>query len=352
MNRCGLHHVSLVLVVAVLAGCSSPPPPRSAKEEISKAERCVESAKDWERKNEIDLALGEYKRAKEEVGKGRAFAQGSERDKLEYMEKDIRAVVTKLEMLKLTKLAEPEKPKLPPVAAVKTEDPEEKKRREEDEARKKREASEAKAEARIAEIAKTAAAPQTGAKKAKEDETDVAPEVGKKDKKDQGADKPAEPGAPAILKAEGPFPPMTEKSPPIKIYKLETKGRFAFVYVQIFNNAEAGKRIMNVIPFFKDANGQVMIDPKSTAVYPFSGFDPNAAQPMGGQKLEALTTGSHQITGFEGIRLVGVGEHDRAKDVKKVGIKVIYGDFSVQTDAWSGDAPADVPGLKALEEKK
>jgi len=349
--------LSTVLALAVLAGCgSSPQPARSAQEEIGKAERFIASAKEFDKKNEVDVALDQYKLAKESIGKGTSFAEGNELARLRYMEEEIRGAVTSLEMRKLTQAAKPEKPKAEAPLA-KTEDPEEQARKEAAEAKKKKETADAKANAVIDDIAKSVAAPPPSAKKTAKET--AAPGSGAEAKREdtKAGDKAAaaeDAGPPAIQKAEGPYTALTDKSPPVQVCKLQTKGNFALVYFQIFNNSETGKRIMNAVVFFKDVNNKPLIAPQAAAVFPYSkDFKADTADPFHQEKVTALTLGSAQVTGFEGLRLVGVGESERAKDVKSVAVKVIYADG--KDDVATGlaaDAPGEVPGLKALEGKK
>ena len=348
--------VVLAFVLAIVAGCgSTPPPPRSAQDEISKAERFVDSARDWDRKGQLDQALDNYKQAKELIGKGISFAEGNELSRLKYMEEEVRGAVTSLEMRKLTReAAKLERPKVAMNAQVKAEDPEEKKRKEEEAVKKKLQAGEAKATAAINDLARSVSAPALAAKKEQRRAGTESDVVEKKEQPKAGEkEKPSEEAAtPAILKAEGPFPALGEKSPPLQVCKLETKGDFAIVYFQIFNNAEAGKRIMNAVPFFKDANNQPVISPQATAVFPYHSFKASVANLFEQPLVTALTIGSVQVTGFEGLRLVGVGESDRIKDIKKVSVKVIYHDGKSDDATGPTEGPTETPGLKALEAKK
>jgi len=357
MNERWHQFLALAVVTAIVSGCGSAPPPRSAQDEISKAERFVDSAKDWNRKGQVDQALDNYKQAKELIGKGISFAEGNELSRLRNMEEEVRGAVTALEMRKLTQEASRmEKPPIAANAQVKTEDPEERKRKEEEAAKKKLAAGEARATAAKDDLAKSLSAPLLAAKKEQkgaEPESDVAekkerPKTGGKEQ-----DKPGEEAAAPIgMRAEGPYPALTDKSPPVQVCKLETRGKAAIVYFQLYNNAEAGKRIMNAIAYFKDVNNQPLIDPRSTAVFPFRSFKPDAANIFEQPLVTALTAGSAQVTGFEGLRLVGVGESERAKDIKKAAVKVIYSDGKSDVDTGPAEGPTDVPGLKALEAKK
>ena len=352
MSRRGPTTILLALVVAILAGCgSSPPPARSASNEISDAERAIDSAKQWERKGELDLALGEYNRAKDIISKGKAFAEGTELAKLNNMEDDVRSARMKLEMAKLTIAATPKKEEKAPVA-VKTEDPDEKKKKEDEAEKKKKDAKVAAAQADIKKIAELTAATTPPAKKAQADEPEPPPEPKGAKAGTKGDEKVADPDAGAIKKSAGPFPALSEKSPPIQVCKLEIKGKFALCYFQLFNAGEAGKRIMSASVFFKDGNNSPLINPLAAPVYPFDGFRDKVANLIDGQMINALSLGSQQVTGGDGLRLVGVGESERAKDIKSVAVKVVYADGTVAVATSSADAPADVPGLKALDPKK
>jgi hypothetical protein len=139
----------------------------------------------------------------------------------------------------------------------------------------------------------------------------------------------------------------------VQICKLDIKGKFAVAYIQLFNNAEQGKRIVSWGVFFKDGNNAPIIDARTVAVFPYDGFKTNVPDMIGGQIVNALTSGSHQVTGFDGLRLVAVGEHDRVKDIRAVAAKFAYHDGSnVVGTGPGGDAPNEVPGLKTLDPKK
>ncbi|MCY3019402.1 MAG: hypothetical protein NTW87_10310 [Planctomycetota bacterium] len=365
MNRCFRGSLLLTLLFAILTGCGSPPPPpKSMAKEIGEAERALDAAKNWKGKSEFDLALGEYQRAREIVSKAKPSAEGTELTRLQNMEEEARTNIIALETRKLTAPPKPVDSTPPAVADVpKTMDPAEKKRKEDEAAKAKRDADAAKAKDDIAAKITAVASPTT--KKKKDDEPEPTAEelkTGKAAQKGEGAGKGGEEkagegegeGGQAIKKAEPPFPAITDKSPPLQICKVEVKGKFVLAYLQVYNNAEQGKRITTWGVFFKDGNQQAFIAPQTVAVFPASGFKNNVPDLVGGQIVTALTVGSQQITGFDGLRLIAVGESERAKDVRAAAAKIAFHDGTNVVATYSGAAGGlEVDAtLKALQPKK
>ncbi|HEY3325490.1 MAG TPA: hypothetical protein VGP72_33870 [Planctomycetota bacterium] len=338
--------VLTVIGLSVLTGCgSTPPPPPSAAKEIEEAERCISAARSKETMGEIEMAMLEYNNAREVISKAKGFAEGSEANKLSDMEMDVRRRLSDLEVKQMTKPEEKPKPKTKAVAA--SEDPEEKKKRELDAEEKKRLAKEAQQKADLAakfNVSAQSALKSQGKKAKDKDDDDVAAPAKGAEKKD-GEAGTAEGDAPKakVKKFVGPYPEVDEKSPEVEVLKMTiAKSKFAIAYFQLYNNKEAGKRIMNVAVYFKNANGQEMIAPGAVGVFQYDGFKADAANPTE-QSCPAVTAGSHQITGLEGLRLVAVGEHQRAVDIKSVGVLVVYDDGTKVSGAGPAAGPDGLP---------
>ncbi|HYG78226.1 MAG TPA: hypothetical protein VEK08_24700 [Planctomycetota bacterium] len=340
---------TLPLLVVVLTGCGSPPREvPSARKDIDEAQMAMDSSRSKERVGDYDMALGDLRRAREAINKGKTYAEDTDLSKLNSMDDEVRKRMMDLETRRLTKASEPVKPKAV-AAAPKTEDPEEKKKREEAAAEAKRLAAAAKEKAALDATFKVAET-KTGPAKVKEDDEPVPADVKTAAKKKaDGEEEVAEGEAPKRKTAVGPFPELLQGSPPLEIVKLTTRGKFAIAYFQLYNKDNNGRRIMNVAVIFKNANGQEMINPLSVATFSYSGFKPDITNPTEQSTAAAVTSGSHQITGGEGMQLAAVGEHDRAGDVKSVGVIVVFDDgtkVSAAGPAAGAEAAAPVKGLK------
>jgi hypothetical protein len=340
--------IGFVAGVAALSGCGSRRvETKSAGKEIGDAERFMDSAKSWESKGQLDLAITDYRQAKEAIFSGKSFAAGTELSKLNSMDDDVRKKLTDLQTKKMTIIPEPEKPK---VVAVKSEDPEEKKRKELEAAKAKKEKEAAAAKQALTDSFATANAAVSKPKDKKEEEDIVAaPKAAAKDgdKTAEGGEAPEEKGPPALKPADGPYPAITDKSAPLEIVRLANKGNYVLGYFQLYNKNQNGRRIMGVSVFFKDTNNQPVINPQSTAVFQYSGFKADIKDPFD-QSVPAVTAGSHQVTGFDGMRMVAVGEHARAGDIKKLSIKILFDDGSnvVETGPANAAAVDTVKGVK------
>jgi hypothetical protein len=351
----GCINVGLVALMAALSGCGSRhvAETKSAQKEIAESEQLVDSARGWEKKGQLDLAIGDYNRAKDVIFAAKSFAGGTELSKLNNMDEDVRKRLTDLKTRKLTVTPEPEKKA--PVAVVSTEDPGEKAKKEA-EAKKAEQQKKAAADAKaLTDSFTTANASATKPKDNKDEEEAPATKGAAKpgDKAAAPGDKVVDgdaaddKGPPAIKPADGPFPAITEKSPPLDICKLANKGNYVIAYAQIYNKAQAGKRIMGVSVFFKDANNQPIIAPQATATFQYSGFKADIKDPFD-QSIPTITLGSHAVGGFEGLRIACVGETPRSGDVKKVSIKVVYDDNTnvVETGPANAAAIDTVKGVK------
>ena len=317
-----IHHLSclhLAFLLFMLPGCGrSRQATRSASVEISEAEQRMDSAAIWVSKNEIMRGIDEYKKAQELVLKGRVFAEGSELSKLKNLDEEVRQKLNDLEIRKFTQRKAPENPTAPIVAsAPDSQDVRKKKAADEDEKKKKNAATALQEALAIQEKPKTK-------------EEDMAPETPRQTSAGTGevgqGDDPKD-DEQKISKPIGPFPAVTEKSPAIAIVKIITRGKYAAAYIQIYNSKEQEKRIGRVSVYFKDKDNQTLIKGSaSTAIYPFQGFNVEAQDMLFGQAVEALTIGSQNITGFNAIQLVAVGVHDKAADVRKVSVEVLFTD--------------------------
>ena len=335
---------SLTFLPGCGGGGRAASPTKSASSEIAAAKRSMESAQLLQSKGEWDLAMAEIKNAQSKIKEGLGFASGPDKRALQNLDDDARSAMSYCEAEKMKappKLAKPQDPVQ--VAVVDTTDPKKKER----EAKEKQDAEAAakrqkELKAKIEESEK--AVPK---KQPKEEEPAAVPAAATKDgeKKAGGAEgaegeKPEEAAKP---KGIGPFPPVTENSPEINIVKVTNNGKFAFAYFQLYNKGDNGKRIMGVTVVFKDKDNAPMTNANQSITVPFEGFSEKAKDPT--ENPNALTLGSHSIDGHGALQLVGVCQHDRAKDIKKVGIRVAYDDQSSVAD--SGPS---APG--AAEEKE
>ena len=325
------------LTMALLSGCGETPPPPSAAKEINAAQDAIDTAKVLQGKGKFKEALDQYTEAREQINKGKAIAEGTELKTLKNMDDDVREKLFSVET-RVSAMKEPEKPKT--VAAAKGVDVAEATRKAED-ARKKKESDKARAASQDI-AAKLEIKEDKAAQVAKQDDSDDAP-----DKK-----KPEGNAIVENIKAAntGPFPEVTEKSPPVEIVKLFSKGEYVFAYIQLYNNTEQGKRIMAGNIFFKNKDNQVMINPASTGVFLFQNFKADAKDPFE-QPTAALTSGSMQVTGMEGLRLVAVGQHPKAAEVRKIGVKFVFDQgASVTATGPEGNVDTPVPPiLKGLK---
>ncbi len=322
-------------LLAILVGCGSPPPPPSAATDMEDARRALDSARTKEKQGEIELALADYRRAKESTARAKPNADNNELTEIRDMDEESRKRISALEIKKVTLAAEA--PKTAPV--VKAEDPEEKKQRELAAAANQRQIESKKAAEALDKSFKTQ---EVALRKAKEEKTDDVDAVAEKKARDaakpadaekKAIDEKKDDGKPAEAAETGAdkpkkvafFPEITDKSPEVDVVKLTLKSTYAYGYFQVYNKSENGKRIMSVVVFFKNANGQEIVTPQSVAVFAFSGFSPDRTNPME-QNTEALTAGSHQITGLEAIQLVAVGEHPKPSEIKSMGVIVVFDD--------------------------
>lgn len=350
------------LTLVVLTGCGSPPPPPpSAAKDIDEAKTNLDTARSMEKMGQLDASIAAYERAKEAIGRGKEIAEGSELSQLNSMEDEARAKVSALRIKKINLASQPEKPKVVAAASgPKTEDPEEKKKRETEAIEKKRAAEAAKTTAALdATFQKGVAVGKAKEKTADDDEPAAKTEKPAK-KEGDGADDAAAaaggdaaPKGKAIKEAKGPFPAITENSPEAEIVKLQVKGKFAIAYFYVYNKKENGRRIMSHAVFFKNANGQEIVNPPSVGVYPFNGFKADIADPSN-QSLDGLTTGSHQITGFDAMQFAAVGSSDTIAQCKSVGLIMVFDDGTKLTatgptggvDLNAGGATGPLKGLK------
>jgi hypothetical protein len=347
------------LTLVILTGCGSPPPPPpSAAKDIDEAKTNLDTARSMEKMGQLDASIAAYERAKEAIGRGKEIAEGSELSQLNSMEDEARAKVSALRIKKINLASQPEKPKV--VAATNSatsEDPEEKKKREADAIEKKRKAEAAKTTAALdATFQKGVTVGKAKEKTADDDEPAAKTE---KPAKKEGDDDAAAAGGEAapkgkpIKEAKGPFPAITEQSPEMEIVKLQVKGKYAIAYFQVYNKSQNGRRIMNQAVYFKNANGQEIVNAPSVGVYPYNGFKADIADPST-QSLDGLTTGSHQITGGEGMQFAAVGTSDSVSQCKSVGIIMVFDDGTKLTasgpsggvDLNAGGATGPLKGLK------
>lgn len=317
----------LPVLLVMLAGCGSPPPPpKSARDEISGAERALASARQAENRGDLDLALNEYRSAREYVNKGKEFARNVELNLLTDMEKDVRKKITVLETKKETAPKPVAKPTV--IAGAKAEDPQEKIRKAEEAKKKLDDAEAAQKKKDLAALYDVKDKPKA-AKKSDDEEAEADPKpktVAAKKQDGTKADDAEETAVKPAAKKIGPFPEVGAETPPLEIVKLEKKGKFAICYFQLYNKGNDGKRIGNVGVFFKNGNGQPMNNPAAAIAIPFGKFTATAANPYDQHAAWAITSGSHQITGTEALQLVGIAEIEKASEVQSVGVRVVFDD--------------------------
>ena len=350
------------LTLAILTGCGSPPPPPpSAAKDIDDAKSSLESARSLEKQGQLDSSIAAYQRAKDAIFRGKEVAEGSELTQLNSMEDEARAQMSALQIKKINLASQPEKPKpLAVSGGSKSEDPEEKQKREAAAKAAKLKAETAKATAQLdATFQKGVTVGKAKEKQADEDEPAVKTEkkVESKDGDDQAAagDPAAAPKGKSIKEAKGPFPAITEQSPEIEIVKLQVKGKFAIAYFYVRNKSDNGRRIMNQAIFFKNANGQEVVNAPSVALYPYVGFKSDNADPST-QNLDGITVGSHQISGGDAMLFAAVGQSDSVAQCKSVGVIMVFDDGTkltatgpnggVDLNAAGGGATGPLKGLK------
>jgi hypothetical protein len=334
----GLAAASILAVF--ISGCGDPPPPpKRADNEIRSGQNSMESGDTFYRKGDYNSAMSSYNSALASINEGRKFAVNTDKTTLDNMYKDVQDKIADAEAAQMRAKSEP--PKVKPVSDQSKKDDEkaakEKAAKEKAEAAEKKKADdEAKELAKLANAGKDSKggkveeAPATTAAAA--DASKAKPDAAK-DPKAAAADaegeekKAAAEAATAILKAKEPYPAVTEKSPEIEVIKIGYSGtKYVYAYIQLYNKDENGKTINKVAAYFKDKDNQTIIPDNSAYTFPFEAFRPNAKDMIGDQNGDALTLGSAKIDGNSAKRYVVIGEGDRAKDVKKVAVKVMYDD--------------------------
>lgn len=321
------------------AGCGDPPAaPKGADSEIGAARSMVDSGDSAVRSRDYPRALSMYKSAKEKLEEGRSHAKESEMSAVKSLADTIREKIDEAELKQVTDKVEP---KVPVVTEVKKQEDAEAKQKAE-EAKKKAEEDKKVAAAREKNEKLLTRKDSGGAKGDDDPAVKPGPDKGGEKSATGGDKKPVDGDAeaappkdadPSIAPAKPPYPAVTDKSPEIQIIKIATKGRFVYAYFMLFNKTEDDKRINVVNAFFKDKDNQTMID-HGAVTFPFEGFKLDTHKDMiGEQVIDAMTLGSDVVTGRGVRRYVVVGEHDRAKDIKKVSLQVVWqdGNPSVET---------------------
>jgi hypothetical protein len=332
---------SLGFGLIMLPGCGGGAPATQTKKadaEIGTARRSIETAKIQRSKSEYDLALSELNNARSAIKSGLSFAGGADKSTLKNLDEEVSKLSSQYEADKI------QNPK--PVVAKETTtvaqvDPEIAKKKAAEEKAKKD--AEAAAKAKKDMDAKMSIADKPGDSKKNKMDDEPGPLPGDA-KVAAGGEKKADGEAaedPAKPKGIGPFPPADDNSPALNIVKVTSNGKYCFGYFQLYNKDENGQKIMGITIYFKDKDNALMIQPQSVITIPFKGFSEKAKDPTNGGN-DAVTLGSHSIDGKTAMQFVAVGEHERAKDVKKMGVIVIYGDGSKISEVGpSGPAAAE-----------
>ncbi|HLX64625.1 MAG TPA: hypothetical protein VKX17_25355 [Planctomycetota bacterium] len=315
-----------IVLALELTGCGSPPPPpRSAKAEISDAENAVAVADALCQRGAYDQAKTQYETAMSAISKGQTFAAGSEKDRLESLRTDVHK--KKLECEDLARRAEVAAANKPKTAAVPTAksvgvDPEV----------EKRNAEIAKAVADAKRKKEIEADISAAAPKKKADEPEDAGEVAanRKDKaKPKAGDAASDDAAKAPTKDKnGIFPDVTDASPELQVVKLQHIGKFVVAYVQLFNKATDGRRF-SVGNFFKSSDNQNLLDARQAYSFPYDRFSLKAKDLLGDQPVNPYTADSAGVDGQGVAQFVSVGEfptEEAAARVTKLYVLVRYGD--------------------------
>ncbi|GMV80792.1 MAG: hypothetical protein AMXMBFR7_19760 [Planctomycetota bacterium] len=352
----------LTCTILGLGGCGGggggAPAKPGAKKEIAAAEESLTRAQTWRSQGDFDTALAALREGLESAQQGRRKALQREKPALEDLETRIAQELSKMEI-------EKEKQK-----AIK----EEAKRKEEEEKRlaelRKKEGIKTTAVAAavdplVAEREKK----EAERKKAEEQQKAMAALMVKKDAKtEDAADAEDAPGVAAAgggaegeegdkpkakPKSDGPFRDWGDKAPPISVDRIRVKDKFVFVYFQLYNKGEAGKRIGRITAMLKDGgNGDLS---EAHGIFEYAKMDPNAADPLTQPDGCGLTAESHQVLGGQSLQLVAITDMDnnnRAAKAIKAMVNVDFTDGSRASESGpnkasdAGDpAKAIVPGL-------
>lgn len=332
-----------VLVFGVLEfmGCAAPPPPRSAKNDIKAADDAMESGKLMYQRKQYELAGGYYQTALEKIGAAEMYASGNERTLLRDMKTDAQSKKIECDSLALShpshSLSKPAPVEEAKPAAGLTDAA-----RKEEDAKKKAEAQQKSLDAASVSL------------------------PSKSSKKEEGVEEPAEAVSKKMAKTEKPegseevkqppkdkngiFPDLGSNPPPLQVVKLVQKGKFVVAYFRLFNNTDQGKRI-SLTTFFKNRDNQDVIEPRTTAVFPYERFSTKVADPIADQSIHNLTANSDESAAHQAFDLVSVGEantEDAAKTVAKAYIVVRFDDGTT-VDATGPDVTGKmttIPGVK------
>ncbi len=315
-------------------GCGDSAPARKgASKQIEQAKDAIAAGDMACVGKDYAVALTHYKNAQEAISDGKQNSTDAEDSTLRLLGDSLRAKIDEAELKQIT-----DKPKEKTVvgAEIQKQDDAEKKKLAEDKA--KADALAKKEAEKKAAMEKALAQTDTSKQTKKEDDGGATPPAspvagGDKPKdatqtKGGGGDDAPEkkdPDAGAIAPAKAPYPAVTDKTEEVQIVKMGTAGRFVWAYFQLYNKSENGHRISTVSTVFKDSDNQALIN-NGIACFPFEGFRTGIKDMIGDQGADALTLGSDSIDGGAVRRYVVVGEHDRAKDVKRVTIQVMYQD--------------------------
>ena len=330
--------VGALMSTLLISGCGeSTPAKKGASKELDQAQSLVDAGNSAVSGRDYTTALVHFNNAKSRLEEARPNATESESVTLTRLTDLVRKRINETEMKQL----EDPKPKDKPLDAEirKQEDAEAKAKADE---KKKADAETKKAADKAAATQRALTIHDSGSGKKEEEGGPALPPsstaaVNTGDKKPagekgalKGEDVAVEPKVDEsglIEKAKPPFPAVTDKSEEVQVIKIGTRGKFVWVFFQVFNKSEDGHRISTVSVTFKDKDRQKLVDERIVATFPFEGFRENAKDMIGDQGTDALTLGSGSIDGRSVKRYVSIGESDaRAKDVKIATVQVIYQD--------------------------
>ncbi|MCX7804788.1 MAG: hypothetical protein N3A38_06305 [Planctomycetota bacterium] len=210
------------------------------------------------------------------------------------------------------KKAVAEAPKTPEVLS-----PEEEKRRKEAEAEKARQEQEKR---------KTEGLEALTTRDTKKVEKKGEPEEEPAKKKVPGGEGEKEPGKAGAeeKKQEGPFAPVDENTPEVRVDKVEAVANCMVAYVTLVNKwADKGRVVGKIEATFKTKGNAPLGE--SMVAYLYDGFKPNAGNLYASQGTQ-ITAGNVSIFARGYKHFVVIGDSDKSKDVAKADVRVIWED--------------------------
>lgn len=261
-----------------------------------------------------DSALEIVKEAKGTITNARAKMGAREARMLDDYSAKLSALQFDIEKAKAEaaeKKAMAEAPKTPEVLS-----PEEEKRRKEEAAEKARQEQEKK---------RTEGLEALTTRDTKKVEKKIEPEEEPVKKSAPGGEGEKEPGKAAeVKKQEGPFAPVDENTPEVRVDKVEAVANCMVAYVTIVNKwADKGRVVGKIEATFKTKGNAPLGE--SMVAYLYDGFKPNVGNLYASQGTQ-VTAGNVSIFARGYKHFVVIGDSDKSKDVGKAEIRVIWED--------------------------